>query len=161
MTLYEIDSNIRQIIENGFVCDEETGEILFLQDDIEHLNAEKKKKIESIAIIIKERTLFADEIGNEIKTLTERKKRVEREADRLKAYLDMILDGEKFDTPRCSVTYRKSEQVDFDDIENIPDEYIRLDIKKSADKVAMKKALKSGVEIEGVRIVENRNINVK
>ena len=36
-TLYEIDRAIEQVIETGFSWDEETGEVLFEEGDLEQL----------------------------------------------------------------------------------------------------------------------------
>ena len=53
MTLYEIQDNIRQAIEQGF--NEETGEI-FDASDLEALQIQRDEKIESIALYIKDLT---------------------------------------------------------------------------------------------------------
>lgn len=66
---------------------------------------------------------------------------------------------EKIETDYFRLSFRKSESVVVDDVEKLSDEYIVT--KKSANKVAIKKALKSGQTIEGATIVETNNLQVK
>ena len=121
MTLYEIDNAVNSVIENGFKVDEETGEVLFTADDIEQLQLDRQAKIENIALYIKNTVSFANDIDTEIKTLTERKKAAERKAESLKSYLAFILNGEKFKTAKCAISYRKSERVEVANVETLPD----------------------------------------
>ena len=161
MTLYEIDNAVNSVIENGFKVDEETGEVLFTADDIEQLQLDRQAKIENIALYIKNTVSFANDIDTEIKTLTERKKAAERKAESLKSYLAFILNGEKFKTAKCAISYRKSERVEVANVETLPDEYIRFELKKTANKDSIKRALKEGVKIEGCTIDERINMTIK
>lgn len=68
---------------------------------------------------MKELTATAAAIGEEIKGLQERKKGAERKAEHLKEYLSVLLGGEKFQTPRCSVTYRRTTAVEVEDPEKL------------------------------------------
>lgn len=104
MTLYEIDQNLMALV------DPETGELL----DVEafaRLQMAREKKLEGMALWVKELTAQAKAIGEEIKGLQERKQGAERKAEHLKEYLSVLLGGEKFQTPRCSVTYRRTTAV--------------------------------------------------
>lgn len=161
MTLYEIDNAINSVIENGFKVDEDTGEVLFTSKDIEQLQLDRQSKIESIALYIKNKEALANDITEEIKTLTERKKAVERKIQSIKDYIQFVLGGEKFETAKCAISYRKSSKVEIDDIEQVPEDYIRLEIKKSPDKTAIKKAMNEGAEIAGCHVVECNNMTIK
>ena len=80
-------------------------------------------------------------------------------AESLKRYLEMALGGEKFKTSKVSISYRKSEIIEIDEIEKLSDKFIKIE--KKADKKAIKVAIKEGAEIVGARIVENNNIQIK
>lgn len=152
MTLWEIDQALLACI------DAETGEI-----DEEMWNAlsiERDVKIEHTAILIKELLLQASGIHEEEKRLAERRKQKERTAERLKTNLDHSLFGQKFETSRVSVTYRKSEAVEIAPDARIPLDFLRYK-DPEPDKTRLKAAIKDGMEFEGIKIVEKRNICIK
>ena len=53
MNIYEINKAIEDILEDGFSVDEETGEILFDESNLNALDAEISEKIENVACYIK------------------------------------------------------------------------------------------------------------
>lgn len=168
-SLYEIDGNIRQLLETGFniACiDEETGEIdeKRANEFLERLQLERKDKIENIAVFIKEIDADAQALKAEEKKLKERREAKERKAERLKDYVknSLLLNGDlKFETPRVALSFRKSEVVVVDDISKLNDEYITIKTEQSANKTALKQALKLGEIIDGVRLEEKHNLQIK
>ena len=102
MTLYEIDQAIQGLV------DPETGELM----DYEAFAAlQMDAKIENMALWYKDLMADAKAIKEEADTLNERRKALENKAERLKSYLSLALDGEKFQTARCSVTFRKTSSI--------------------------------------------------
>ena len=61
----------------------------------------------------------------------------------------------------ANISFRESERLEVDDESKIPDEYIRVTVKKEPDKTAIKKAIKDGREIDGVHLQRYKNIQVK
>ena len=112
MTIYDIDQRILELV------DPETGELLDF-DAFDELKMERDRKIEGMALWVKELAATASAIKAESDTLMERKKAVERRCESLKRYLSEILQGEKFSTPRCAVSVRKSTSVQVDDTEKL------------------------------------------
>lgn len=168
-TLYEIDQQIAQCIRmvTEEVIDKDTGEIVEMEveeiinpDALDALRIEREKKIENIALWMKNLRAEAEAIKAEKLKLGKRQKNVEKNAEELKRYLDHALCGEKFRTSRVQISYRKSSSVQIDDGVVLPDEYLRYKAPEP-DKAGLAKALKSGVEIEGVRLEERQNIQVK
>ena len=104
MTLYEIDKRILDLI------DAETGELLDYEA-FEQLSMERGQKIENAALWIKEMAAEAAVIKHEETMLAERRKALERRTDDLKRYLAMATGGEKFSTPRCVVSFRRTQRV--------------------------------------------------
>ena len=99
-------------------------------------------------------------IKEEKDNLAERQKSCENKAASWKKYLSSALDGEKFKTAKVSVSYRKSESVEIEDISLLDDDYLKFK-EPEADKTKIKAALKNGVSLEGVTLVEKNNIQIK
>lgn len=158
MNLYEIEQEIMNCV------DMESGEVI----DIARLDAltmERDTKIENIALWIKNLLSDAEQIKEEKNSLAEREKACKNKADSLKKYLSSYLAGSKFNTPRVAISFRKSESVEVNDINQImlldnADDYLKYD-EPTADKTAIKQAIKAGVNIPGCQLVENNNIQIK
>jgi len=104
MTLYEIDQAIQGLV------DPETGELMDYEA-FAALQMDRDAKIENMALWYKDLMADAKAIKEEADTLNERRKALENKAERLKSYLSLALDGEKFQTARCSVTFRKTSSI--------------------------------------------------
>lgn len=160
MTLYEINENIRQIIETGFSVDEETGEIKFEEKDLEMLAIARDEKVENLGLFIKELNAEAEAIKQEKMNLEKRQRAALKKADRLKDYLEAMLNGDKFKTARLSISYRTSESLEVKDISKVPQEYLRYS-DPEVNKTDLKKAIKNGEVIEGVELISKTNIQIK
>ena len=156
MKLYEIDEAIRNF---RFQIDEESGEILNA-DELDELELAREKKIEGIACLCKERRASAKALRDEMKNLKARAERDEKSADDLEAWLERILDGEKFTTSRCAITWRKSKRVEILDESLIPDAFFTVKTERSPNKTAIKNAIESGEDIDGAVLATRNNIKV-
>ena len=161
MTIYEIDQAIIDALENA--VDPETGEI---SEDVaaalEALDMQRNEKLENIACYIKDLEAEAKAIRDEEKALAARRKTTERKTERLKDYLAWALNGEKFKSPRCAVSFRKSTAVEIapDALTYLPEQFLRFK-DPEADKTAIKDALKAGEIIEGCKLVDNVSMIIK
>lgn len=158
MKLYEIDNAILDCI------DMETGEVI----DIEKLNElqlERDTKIENVACWIKDLKAEAEAIKAEKQALAERQKVAENKAESLKKWLAYALNGEKFKTAKCAVSFRKSESVEVTDagIKSLMKEHDELLTYKAPEpnKTAIKQALKDGLNVDGVQLVHNTSTIIK
>jgi outer membrane murein-binding lipoprotein Lpp len=162
MTIYEIDQEIMNLLE---MIDEETGEALFDPEQIEQLQMERERKVENLALAFKNLTAEAKAIRDEIENLTKRAKATQNEADRAKAYLELVLGGEAFKTAKVAVSYRKSESVEpapgFMDWALANDDSLIRYKEPEADKTAIKKALKDGRKIPFVNLVTKTSMTIK
>ena len=164
MNIYEINKAIEDILEDGFSVDEETGEILFDESNLNALDAEISEKIENVACYIKNLTADISALKEEERNLNTRRKQKERKIDSLKGYINyaMELSGRKsLESPRCKVSYRKSSSVEVPDINALDKDYITKTIEIKPNKVAIKEALKEGKTVEGAEIVERQNLQIK
>jgi hypothetical protein len=151
-SLYEIDQDIQACV------DEETGEV-----DIERfdtLNMERNDKLENLALWVKDLKAEADAIRAEEKALAERRQAKERKAESIKAYLEKVLAGQKFETSRAVCSFRKSQKVEITDLNKIPDDYLRYST-PTADKTAIKAAIKDGLTVEGAELVDSISMTIK
>ena len=158
MTIYEINEQILNCI------DLETGEIIDI-DRLNDLQLERDTKIENVACWIKELKAEAEAIKAEKLILAERQKVAENKAESLKKWLTYALDGQKFKTSKCSISYRKSESVEVTEegLNNLIKEHDELLTYKAPEpnKTAIKQALKDGLSVQGVQLVQNTSTIIK
>ena len=118
-------------------------------------------KIENIALYIKNLKSEAEAIKSEVESLKSRADIKKKKAERLTDYLDKILCGEKFETPKVALSYRKSTSVNIENEEIIPDEFMTIKTEKKPNKVAIAKSLKNGETVIGCELVEKQNLQIK
>ena len=155
MNLYEIDDAILACV------DQETGDILDLEK-LEALEIEHDAKISNLACWVKDLRSDAAAIKAEKDALDKRMKAKENLADRISNYLQNYLNGAKFEDSRCAISYRKSESTEIAedlDLNTLPDDCKKITV--TANKTAIKAALKSGVMIDGCTLVTKNNIQIK
>jgi hypothetical protein len=78
----------------------------------------------------------------------------------LKKYITGYLDGAPYESAKVKVSFRKSESLEIAEGTIIPDEYLRFK-EPEVNKTDLKNAVKAGRTIEGVQIVEKKNIQIK
>lgn len=153
MKLYEIDQAILNCI------DLETGEIIDTEQ-LDKLTMEREAKLENVACWIKELKAEAEALKAEKMAFAKRQQVAENKMESLKKYLAYALDGQAFKTVRASVTFRKSQAVEIDDIYKLDENYLRYK-EPEADKTAIKEALKAGQTVAGATLVENTSVIIK
>ena len=162
MTLYEIDNAIREVLESA--ADPETGELVDeeLLEQYDKLIMDRDQKVENIGLYIKNLEADAAAIKAEAKNLTARAKAAENKAEHLRNYLQFCLDGQKFQSPRLSVSFRRSQKVEVDQnrLFEIPDDYLRHK-DPEVDKKRVSEALKAGEDIPGCTLVDSVSMIIK
>ncbi len=159
-SLYQINGALialfEQIEENGGELTEELGQQLEIKEN------ELTEKANGYLEIIGDQESFIARIDEEVKRLQARKKQAKSVVDRLKNNLVKAVEvfGE-IDLDTKTVTTRKSTVVNVDNVNSLPDVYKVKKVTEAADKAAIKKDLKAGVEIDGCQLVENRNLKIK
>ena len=158
MKLYEIDNAILDCI------DLETGEVIDIER-LDSLQMERDAKIENVALWIKDLKAEAEAIRAEKMALAERQKVAENKAESLKNWLAYALDGQKFSTAKCAISFRKTEKVEISDVGMIRlmkehDELLNYR-DPEPNKTAIKQALKDGLSVQGVQLVQNMSTIIK
>ena len=158
MTIYEIDQAIMECV------DLETGEIIDT-NQLDKLQMERDTKLEHVACWIQALKAEAEALKNEKQALAERQRVAENKAESLKKWLAYVLDGKKFSTSKCAVSFRKTEAVEVttDGLNNLMKEHDELLTYKAPEpnKTAIKQAIKDGLNVAGVQLVQNTSTIIK
>ncbi len=160
MTLYDIDNRLQELV------DPETGEIADYEA-FEALDMERNRKLENMACWIKNMKADVDGIAAEVKALQARKTAIAKRAERIAGYLQEALAGQKFETPKCSITYRNSTAVVIGDSATVV-EYLESHghtdcvtyAEPKIDKNELKKLLNDG-EVPGASLEKRQNMQIK
>lgn len=169
-SLYDISNELREVynkLENGEGIDLETGEI---SEEMQNALAISQQNLQTkgidIGYVIKS---FDDQIEmceREIKRITELKKSMQNKKDWLKDKVKSAMeefgiveiDGTPIGKP-IKLSFRKSESIEVDNVDLLDDKFKRVKIE--ADKTAIKQAIKNGEQVEGARLVENNNLQIR
>ena len=160
--LYDIDQEILDCV------DLETGEILD-GEKLTALQMEREKKLECVALWVKDLKAEAEAVKAEADKLTARKKALDNKIDSIKTWLLAALNGEKLKTPRCNVYQTHSQKVVIDDEKALIDmfmgssfgeKFLRMK-EPEIDKNALKDSMKQGYEYEFAHLEETESVVIK
>ena len=161
MNLYAINDLITQAFESA--VDMETGEIVNADayEALDSLQMAFDQKAEGILLWIKNLTAEAEALKREKLAFAERQSAAERKAESLKKYISGVLCGNKFQTEKVSVTWRKSEAVEYaGNVYDLPEELMKYK-EPEINKTELKKRLKAGEVIAGAELVQRNNMQIK
>lgn len=166
MNLFEIKQEISNVYDN--LIDVETGEINEeAVKQLENLTVQREEKIENTGLYLKDLKYKIEALKEEKRNIDKRLKTIENTETYLKNMLSAELKGQKFETPKTRISFRKSESVNVDDgfikyaKENGFDNLIRTKVTETADKTALKKLLEAGENIQFCSLEEKQNIQIK
>ena len=160
--LYEIDQEILDCV------DMETGEILD-SEKLDALQMERERKLEGVALWVKDLSAEAEAVKAEADKLTARKRALDNKITGLKMWLLMALDGQKLKTPRCNVYQTHNQRVAVADEKKLieflqtleePEKFLRFQ-EPELRKDEIKKALKDGTIIPGAELETTESVVIK
>ena len=160
--LYEIDQAILDCV------DPETAEIID-PEKLTALQMERERKLEGVALWVKDLSAEAAAVKEEADKLTARKKALDNKITSLKTWLLWALGGDKLKTPRCNVYQTHSQKVVIDDEKALIDMFMSspsgekfLRMKDpEIDKNALKDSMKQGYEYEFAHLEETESVVIK
>lgn len=166
MKLRELSQELEKAYEMFYnSIDEETGEIdLDAKKQLEEIKIAWNEKVIALAEFIKRIRGDIETYKVEIDRLVKIKKSLENKEAFLKNVLDENMRARsltKFDDVTCKISYRKSERVEIEDLDKLPEEFRKAVTTISADKIAIKDALKQGLKVDGAVLVVSDNIQIK
>ena len=160
MNLYEITREAQELaslLETEELTPELEAALVINQDQLQ-------TKAGNYAKVITNIQSDSDSIDAEIKRLKAMKETKDRALNRLKDALReaMLVSGiDKIESSLFKLSLRRSESVEVDIVDTLPSEFINIKNVVTADKVAIKEAIKRGENITGARIIENFNLQIK
>lgn len=167
-SIYNISSDLKKIYEdldNGNGIDLETGEI---KPEIMQQLSISRNELETKAVdygyVIKAFDDEIDIIEREIERLEERKAYVKKNKERMKTIVGSAMEEfgiNKIKSETLQLSFRKSESVDVFDESLVDDRFKKVKTEISIDKTAIKNAIKNGEDVQGAKIVEKNNLQIK
>ena len=178
--LYEINMELERLNESmvwmpelNTWCDVDTGEIITnseYQQRLDKLGLDKHSILEYLAKCVLNERAEIESLKAEINRLNERKKNKERLVERFLTILDRECAGERTDLGVATMSYRKSEAVEWEPInepnlidwleKNGHDECLKFNVPE-VRKTELKALIKGGVEVPGASIVQRNNASLK
>lgn len=145
----------------------ETGEMTENENQLaiwtEELTQDLKDKSANVIAVVRNNELTIDAIENEIKRLKAMKESLENKLDKFKAYIKnamLVNDIEKIDTNLGSIKFTKSTSTEIYDESLVDSRFKEIVTTEKISKEKIKKALKAGEEVQGARLVENKNLKI-
>jgi hypothetical protein len=138
-----------------------------IADTIEAESYPIEQKCQNIGYAIRNLEATVDAIKNAERDMADRRKRLERQVERLKEYTksNMIVAGiRRVATPHFEVAVVDNpESVDVFDARQVPSDFMRTPEPPEAmpDKSAIKAALQKGDNVPGCRLVRGQRLSVK
>lgn len=158
--IYELTGNwkqVQELIEDGELDHD------MLMDTLEGIEGEIEEKADNTAKIIKNLKKDVDGIKAEEKRLADKRRAIENHALSLQKNLEFAMiemDKKKFKTDLFSFNVqRNAPSLVIDDGVEVPKDFIK--VVESVDKVALKKAVKDGLELEGVRLESTESLRIR
>lgn len=160
-TLYILTGEYLQLLE---MASDPTVDEDCLQDTMEAIGGEIEEKAENYAKIIRSLEVNVDGIDAEIKRLTEYKKTMKNNADRMKKALQASMEATgkvKFKTPLFSFGIQNNPaRLVVDDISKVPEQFL-IPQEPKVDNAAIKNALKDGAEFDFARLEQTKSLRIR
>ena len=164
VALYELANDDRELLT---LADSGDVPMEVIRDTLEGLQGDIEVKAVQVAKFALGLDATADQIDAAAKAMQERANRVRKRSEQIRAYLLLqmqMTNISKIECPEFTLSVRKTpEAVQIMETAVIPAEYMRQPEAPPAkpDKVALKAALKAGVEIPGVYLQGGERLEVK
>lgn len=155
MQLYELENTYQQLMDLELEAED-------LQKALDALEIDINEKCENIAKILDTLQAEANAYEEQEKRFKAKKQACNNRYESLKKYMadnltKMGIDSIKTDLYKIS--FRKSQSVTIDNIKLIPQEYLKVSV--APNKTELKKLLKTGLEMEGCHLTDNKSIQIK
>ena len=174
MNLYQIDNAIKEVIENGFKIDEETGEVLFDTTNLEELQESLTTKMNNIIGYVKDLDIQAENLKKVADDFSERAKRVSKRSEKLKEYLSSYLQAndmmDRQEFTNGTTSFRKSSVLNIVNEDELVKylknsrkykDLLTEEVEYKIDKRGIKAKIQDGEEIPQCEIIEKNNLQIK
>ena len=156
-SLFTISQDFKSLYE--MANDAENEDMEALAELFSEVETSLSDKLDNSNYIIKELDSDADALKAEAKRLTDKARALENKGKYLKELMLGAVKAsgvEKLKSDKFSYYIKRTEVLNVVSEDNIGREFFR--IKKEIDKTVLKKAIKDGLVVDGVSIVENESL---
>ncbi len=168
MTFYDITKDYIERMEFlNLGINAETGEMSEDKNQLaiwnQELTQDLKNKSANIIAVVRNQELTIEALDTEIDRLKTLKKSKENQLNRFKEYLKNVMlvnQIEKIDTVLGTIKFTKSTSTEIYDESLIDKKFIEIVTTEKISKEKIKSALKAGEEVQGARLVVNKNLKV-
>ncbi|WP_339052871.1 siphovirus Gp157 family protein [Fusobacterium animalis] len=145
----------------------ETGEMSDNSNQLaiwtEELTQDLKDKSANVIAVVRNQELNIEALDNEIKRLKAMKEAREKALNKFKTYIKSAMltnNIEKIETTIGTIKFTKSTSTEIYDEKLIDKKFIEVVTTEKISKEKIKAALKAGEEVQGARLVENKNLKI-
>ena len=162
LNIYQIEKSYLTLIDSiieagGEITPEQETELAITKESLE-------TKGRSYGYVIKSLESDVDIIDTEIKRLSalkaSRNKIIERMKETVSTAMQMF-EIDKLETPTLKISFRKSESIEVPNIDLLDKQYVTEKTTYTANKTAIKEAIKRGENVLGAVLNVNQNIQIK
>lgn len=154
----EMQSIMNELIENGGELTPELEAMLTITE------SQLKEKAVNYAMVIRSMDYETNIIDEEIKRLQALKKTRQNAIERLKSALTNAMEQcgmDSIETPTNKISFRKSQSLEIIDETKVPKQYKTQVVTTKVDKNAIKQDIKNGIAVDGVELINSKNIQIK
>ena len=129
----------------------------------QELTQDLKNKSANIIAVVRNQELTIEALDTEIERLKGLKKLRENQLNKFKDYIKNVMlvnQIEKIDTVLGSIKFTKSTSTEIYDESLIDKKFIEIVTTEKISKEKIKSALKAGEEVQGARLIVNKNLKV-
>lgn len=145
----------------------ETGEMTENENQLAiwtaELTQDLKDKSANVIAVVRNQELTIEALDTEIKRLQAMKDSLKKNLDKFKTYIksSMLVNNiEKIETTIGTIKFTKSTSTEIYDESLIDKKFIEVVTTEKISKEKIKAALKAGEEVQGARLVENKNLKI-
>lgn len=145
----------------------ETGEMSEDKNQLaiwnQELTQDLKNKSANIIAVVRNQELTIEALDTEIERLKGLKKSRENQLNKFKDYIKNVMlvnQIEKIDTVLGTIKFTKSTSTEIYDESLIDKKFIEIVTTEKISKEKIKSALKAGEEVQGARLIVNKNLKV-
>ena len=145
----------------------ETGEMSQDKNQLaiwnQELTQDLKNKSANIIAVVRNQELTIEALDTEIERLKGLKKLRENQLNKFKDYIKNVMlvnQIEKIDTVLGTIKFTKSTSTEIYDESLIDKKFIEIVTTEKISKEKIKSALKAGKEVQGARLIVNKNLKV-
>lgn len=160
--LFDIVDMVEQVFNAMEKAEDEgdTEQVQKLENSLLEMDLDRDQKVEALCLKYKNRAYLANAKRAEGNAMLEGARKLEKQNDRLLGYITFLLEGKKFETAKCKVSFRNTPSVTILDEQAVPEKFWKAG-KPTIAKELIKEAIKNGEEVAGAIIETKTSASIR